>query len=78
MVDKYCSASTAVMGFEKRRSATLELLHHLIADNAAARLDCTSDQLPGLRSLLRRTCVKGIYEDVCIEKEPIVHSFRPD
>src|SRR3981081_3872258 len=30
-----------------------KLLHHLIADNAPARLDCLSDQLRGLRSLLR-------------------------
>jgi len=54
-----------------------ELLHHLIADNAVARLDCTSDQLPRFRSLLRRTRVEGSYEDVCIEKEPSAQVTRP-
>ena len=55
-----------------------ELLHHLIADNPAARLECISDQLLGLRSLLRRTRVERIYEDVGIEEEPTARSSRPE
>ena len=55
-----------------------ELLHHLIADNSAARLDSLSDQPRGLRCFLRRICVEGIHKDVCIEKELTAHSSRPD
>jgi|SRR5271167_2050268 len=55
-----------------------ELLHNLIADNSAARLDGAADQLPGLRSFLRRSGVEGIYEDVGVDKEPSAHSIRPE
>ena len=54
-----------------------ELLHHLIAENSAARLDSLSDQLRGLRCFLRRTRVEGIHKDICIKKELTAHSSRP-
>src|SRR5437667_5928478 len=79
-VDETWSTNTVLAAHGLRKAAQRnieELLHHLIADNSAARVDSPSDQPRRLRCFLWRSRVEGIHKDVCIEKEPTAHSARP-